>query len=90
MNQVSTIKEGLWSEKPIMPLVISIEMSEKQVIEQPEQSTNVEFYLLLIAVKLGFISATKILKGIAYNWHVDNMKRKYSTPDVEANRSQNN
>lgn len=63
-----------------------------QKVEQTEQSSNAEFYLLLIAVKLGFISATKILKGIAnaYNWHVEKMKRKYTTPDVEANNSQNN
>lgn len=65
-------------------VILTIAMAEEN---SSFSSSNVEFYLLLIALKLGFISATKIFKSViaAYKWHKNSLKKKYSMPDVEAN-----
>lgn len=58
-------------------------MDSKNVPQNSEQS-NVEFYLLLIAIKLGFLSSVKILNGIvnAYKAHRNALKKKYSSEEV--------
>lgn len=48
--------------------------------------SNTEFYLLLIAIKLGFLSGAKIIKTLisAYNIHKRSLKRKYMERNIEA------
>lgn len=51
-----------------------------------DNKSDADFYLLIIAIKLGFLSLTKILKGIygAYKWHRSSLKKKYQEANIEA------
>lgn len=71
-------------------ILVQIKMSNTEVKSPKEniddQNSNIEFYLLLIAIKLGLIVASKIMKSVAstYQWHKKSLKKKYSTPDIES------
>lgn len=71
-------------------LTITINMDNKNVSnvsnlsadnDGAKNATNAEFYLLLIAIKLGFLSGIKILKTIinAYQCHKKALKKKYTS-----------
>lgn len=70
----------------VMPS-ISILYNNMPIEESKVQTNgNAEFYLLLIAIKLGFLSGAKIIKTLisAYKIHKRSLKRKYMERNIEA------
>lgn len=79
----------------IMPVPVTITMnttsSNADMQSSKSDNATTEFYLLLILVKLGFICAVNIIKSIraSYDWHLNRMKKKFSTPNIEAGNHRN-
>lgn len=64
-------------------LNIFITMNNKTVAIQPEETeaNNMEFYLMLITIKLGLLSGMKIIKSVinGYKSQRNALKKKYTS-----------